>query len=232
MLNKSKRKADNEMSKVNNKSLTKIVISIAIAVVVFIGATLLESYILTDKQTTDVYIAVNDIESGTIINDENMDQFFIKESVKSSLATKNAYKAPTSIKGKTVTNIDKGEIATSNMFLDTQAIAAKVIDPVEVTFSAKDVENSVVGSLREGDTVDIIATYKKDGDTEETISVVAYENVYVIKSYDESYKAIDSTNKDASAMYFKIRINKGQETAFATMLTDAEVTVAKTNVKE
>ena len=231
MFKKSKRKADNEMSKVSSKSITKIVISIAIAAALFIGMTVVESYILSDKQTANVYIAKDSIASGTIITKDNMDKYFEKETINKSLKTNSTYEYSDDIEGKTIIDIDKGEIISANMFLDTKVMSAKVTNPVEVTFSAKDVENSVVGSLREGDTIDIIATYSEAGINSETTSTVEYENVYIIKSYDESYKPIDSNDKDATAMYFKIQIERENETAFASMMNDMDVTVAKTNIK-
>lgn len=146
--------------------------------------------------------------------------------VNSSLVTKSTITNMEDIKGKACINIEQGEIITSNMFYDATYVNQKFKDSVEITFSAQNIENSVVGTLREGDLIDVIVT-KTDQLTNTTISEVAYSNIYVIATYDESYAEIDSGNKDSQAVYFRLYLEREQETEFATLLNDGHFTIAK-----
>lgn len=226
MFKKSKRKADNELANTQKQSLIKIVISLVVAVLVWIGATSFESYLLSDKNTTEVIVANKNIEDGTVISKDNVEEYFTEMIVNSSLVTKSTIKDMKDIKGKACIKIEQGEIITSNMFYDATYVNEKFNDPVEVTFSAKNVENSVVGTLREGDLVDIIVS-TTDPTTNVTISEVLYSNVYIIATYDENYVKVEDENKDSQAVYFKIYLERDQEAEFATLLSNGNFTIAK-----
>ena len=75
----SKRRSDQEQrnkSKFDSKSITRIVISLFVAIVAGIGITSEESYLLSDKNVTSVVIAAADIKEGTLIDDTNVNEYF------------------------------------------------------------------------------------------------------------------------------------------------------------
>ena len=226
MFKRSKRKADNELANTQKHSLTKIVISLVIAIIAWVGATSIESYLLSDKNTSQLIVANKDIEDGTVFSKKNRNQYFTKTIVNSSLVTSSSITDINQIKGKADIKIDKGEIITANMFHDSSYVNKKIKDPVEITFSAKDIENSVVGTLREGDLVNIIVTVT-DPTSGSTSSSILYSNVYLLSVYDDSYTKIESDNKTANAVYFKIYIEKGEQTNFAKMLSEGNITITK-----
>lgn len=226
LFKKSKRRADNDITNKQKQSLVKIVISFTIAILVWVGATSFESYLLSDKNTTEIIVASKPITEGTVISSKNVEEYFTEMIVNTSLVTESTITNMEDIKGKACITIEQGEIITSNMFRDTSYVNKKFKDPVEITFSAQDIENSVVGTLREGDLIDVIVT-RTDPATGEIKSEVPYSNIYVIATYDESYTEIESGNKDSQAVYFRIYLEREQETEFATLLNDGHFTIAK-----
>lgn len=226
MFKKSKRKADNDLAVTQKQSLVKVVVSLVVAILVWIGATSFESYLLSDKNTTEVIVANKNIEDGTVINQKNVEEYFTKMIVNTSLVTKSTITDIKDIKGKAVIKIEQGEIVTENMFYDATYVNKKFKDPVEITFSAKNIENSVVGTLREGDLVDIIVS-TTDSITNTTVSEVAYSNVYIIATYDENYVKVENGNKNSQAVYFKIYLEREQEAEFASLLSSGNFTIAK-----
>ena len=226
MFKKSKRRADNDFQNTQKRSLTKIIISIVIAAVLWIGAVSIESFMLSDKSTTSIVVANKTIKEGTVIDSQNQEDYFSTMRINSALVTKSTVTDMSEIKGKASVNIDKGSIISSNSFYDATYVNEKFTDPAEITFSAKDIENSVVGTLRKGDLIDIIVS-KTDQETGSTLSEVIYSEVYVIAAYDENYLLIDGGNKDSQAVYFKIYLEREEETTFASLLNDGNITITK-----
>lgn len=83
-----------------------------------------------------------------------------------------------------------------------------------------------IGTLREGDLVDIIVS-TTDPITNTTVSEVAYSSVYIIATYDESYVKVENGNKNSQAVYFKIYLEREQEAEFASLLSSGNFTIAK-----
>lgn len=226
MFKRSKRRADNDISATQKNSLVKIIISLCVAVALWVGATSFESYLLSDKQMTEVLVANKMITSGTVLTEKTAEQYFTKMMVNSSLVTGSTVKDYKDIKGKTLIDIDKGIIASKKMFLDASYVNEKFEEPVEMTFSTMSIQNSVVGTIREGDLVDIIVT-KKDEYSEGLVSEVVYSDVYIIATYDSSYVKLGNEDRSSQAVYFKIFIERAEETNFATLINEGNFTITK-----
>lgn len=209
-----------------SKSIVRIVISLLIAVVTFIGAISLESYLLSDKSVEKVVVAKQAINKGTMITDDNNDKYFEVISVKTSLKTPLTYTDISKIKGKVLTDIEPGEMVTANRFSDTKNVEKDLEDPVEITFAVANVENGVCGSIRAGDVCDIM--YKSSANNMSVDeSALLIENAYIIDTYDSSGVKIDSSNKEAQSMYFKIYVNRAEEAAINKIFAGNDITVTK-----
>lgn len=209
-----------------SKSIVRIVISLLIAVVTFIGAISLESYLLSDKSVEKVVVAKQAINKGTMITDDNNDKYFEVISVKTSLKTPLTYTDISKIKGKVLTDIEPGEMVTANRFSDTKNVEKDLEDPVEITFAVANVENGVCGSIRAGDVCDIM--YKSSvNNMSVDESAILIENAYIIDTYNSSGVKIDSSNKEAQSMYFKIYVNRAEEAAINKIFAGNDITVTK-----
>lgn len=230
MFKKNKRKSVQEKAnKLETKSLTRIVISMFIAVIAWAGMIAFEAHLLSDKNVTDVIIAKKNIEAGTYIDENNQSEFFETIAVNSDLVTETTITDASTIEGKVLCSLSAGEIVSTNQFFNTAFVNTSIKDPVSVSFAIEKADSGLNGYLRRGDLVDIIITKKaEDGTTE---SNVYMENTYIINAYDEAFVKISEDDTTSKAVYFEIYIEKEKEAEFSQILTDYTVSLVRNPVE-
>ena len=211
-----------------NKSLTKALVAILVAIIGWTGLTFVESYILTDKNVTSVVIASADISQGTIITENNVDEYFKTEKVNSDLVTKKTITNVKDIKGKFLTDMAAGEIVTSDRYYET-GDTRELKNPVNLTFAAGSAENSVNGTIRGGDIVDIYVSVR-DNDT--TTYQLARENVYIENAYDSSYVKIDSADQTTVASSFLVKLEENDAANFKNAISQGDLLMVKKDVNQ
>lgn len=211
-----------------NKSLTKALVAILVAIIGWTGLTFVESYILTDKNVTSVVIASADIPQGTIITEDNAENYFKKENVNSDLVTKTTVTDIKNIEGKFLTNVSAGEIITSDRYYKT-GDTRDLKNPVNLTFASGSAENSVNGSIRGGDIVDI---YVSTTVNEITTYQLARENVYIENAYDSSYAKIDSADQAAVASSFLVKLEEDDAANFKNAISKGDLLMVKKDIDQ
>lgn len=211
-----------------NKSLTKALVAILAAIIGWTGLTFVESYILADKNVTSVVIASADIPQGTIITEDNAGNYFKKENVNSDLVTKTTVTDIKSIEGKFLTNMSAGEIVTSDRYYKTND-TRKLKNPVNLTFASGSAENSVNGSIRGGDIVDIYVSTTVD---QTTTYQLAKENVYIENAYDSSYVKIDSSDQAAVASSFLVKLEEDDAASFKNAICNGDLLMVKKDIDQ
>lgn len=223
----SKRKSEQEKkNRYDSKSIVRVVVSLLVAVLAFVGTVSFESYLLSDKSTATVVVAKESVTRGTVIDENNRDKYFDTITVNSSLKTKETYTDLSDVYGKTLISFEAGQIITKNQLSDTERATDGMKEPVEFTFSIKDMANGVAGTIRAGDICDILIL-SKDNTNVVSNSRLVLENVYILTTYDESGTEIASDDATAKSMTFKIYLNKNDEAIFNQLLTENDVTVTK-----
>lgn len=227
MFNKgNKRKANQEKkNKYASKSLTRVIVSLFVAILAWIGATTFEAYLLSDKNVAEVIVAEKNIPSGTLIDESNRNKYFSIKTVNSNLVTKETLTKLENVSGKTATNISSGEIITSHRFYDTEIVNYNLKDPVEITFTVNSADKAVCGRIRKGDLIDIIGIIEDD--KQGPVSKEIKKNVYVLEAYDSAGVVIDSADTESQAISFKIYIERSEVPNCNMMFGTAEITVAK-----
>jgi len=226
-LNTGKKRKANKKEKQNkysSKSLTRIVISLFLAIVAWIAATSFEAYLLSDKNTETVIVATKDIPAGTWIDENNYSNYFGTKIVNSNLVTKETMSDASLIKGKVIVNISQGEMITSNRFLDTSYVDTSIVDPVSFTFTVDDMLNAVCGEIRRGDLVDIIGVF--DGNHGSAAKIIR-KNAYIVEAYDVSGKSIADDDFTTQAVSFKIYIERNNAPSYSLTFNETPVTVVK-----
>lgn len=211
-----------------NKSLTKALVAILVAIIGWTGLTFVESYILTDKNVTSVVIASVDIPQGTVITKDNAENYFKKENVNSDLVTKATVTDIKNIEGKFLTNVAAGEIVTSDRYYET-GDTRELKNPVSLTFAAGSAENSVNGTIRGGDIVDI---YVSVSDNNSTTYQLARENVYIENAYDSSYARIDSADQTTVASTFLVKLEEDDAANFKNAISQGDLLMVKKDVNQ
>lgn len=230
---KSKRKSEQEKqnkSRFEAKSITRVVVSLFVAVAAFIGATYYESYLLSDKNVTSVVVATADIKKGMLIDETNVNEYFKMKEVNSSLVSKDTLQSLDDITGKTSVDITKGEIITSQRLIDISKERDRFKDPVIITYAVTEPSYAVGGSLREGDIVDIMEVIT-DEETGKTTSQVLIEDAYILTAWDNSGNVISRDDTAASAMSFAVYVEREEEENFNPAV-HTEISMSKVVLSE
>ena len=228
----SKRRSDHEKkdrSKFDSKSITRIVISLFVAAAVSIGATYYEAYLLSDKNVTPVVIAIENVKEGTLIDESNVNEYFKLKEVNSSLVSDNTVKSLDSLSGKATVDITKGEIVTTQRFMDTSEERDKFKNPVMITYTVTDASYAVGGTIREGDIVDILEIVTTETGTKE--SQVLVKDAYVLKACDGSGNVISRDDTTSIAMSFTVYVERDEECNYNPKMHE-ELSVTKVVLAE
>lgn len=227
MFKKSKRRENQpqEGGKLNSKSMVRIAISLLVAIVAFVGLTMFESYVLSDKDTKTVIVASKDIPTGTFIDEDNRNTFFEEKVVNAALVTSTTFTKVEDVEGKILTDVSKGEIITQNRLFNTAYVNQEFSDPVMVSFAILTAEDGLNGHIRKGDLVDLVYTSKNDlGEASATLFL---ENVYIINAYDASYVKIEDEDLSTQAMYFDIYIEHDNAEFFNAIAGSSNISIVK-----
>lgn len=176
-----------------------IIISFILAVIVFFGLIVYSRTLIAPEGTTDIYIAKNKIEKGTVVKEDNILTLFEKvEDVNNKAVIEGAFHSENEltdlIDRVASENIQKGEMISANRFIDKESIFANNDNIVEVSISSSDISEIVGGILREGDFINISMV---DPVTKDSTRIL--ENVYIDKAFSTDGTKIDRDDTMAAA---------------------------------
>jgi hypothetical protein len=188
------------------KNFGRIIISLIVSIVIFIGLLVIQQTILAPNGTSKVYISNNTIDKGTLINLDNVDKLFKEKKVDGELKVSNAVIDKKDLINKIAnTEIEKGSVISNSSFIDKDNVLSKIKNMVETSIKVNDISEVVGGTLRTGDIVNISTVNQI---TKESESVL--ENVYVNKVFASDGREINRSDK-TSAMTINILISKEDE---------------------
>lgn len=227
MFKKGKSRTKEKKEHTASKSLTKWAVTLVVGLVVWVGLTAAQAYVLTDKDISPAVYALNDIEEGTIISSKNVKDYFGVESVNSALITTTTYTSLDDITGRLVTPVSKGEILSSTKVKDSSTVNSGIKDPVEVSFAVSRADSAVNGYIRAGDVVDLYIAEDTEEDTVHKTNKLLLSNVYIVASYDSSYLEIQSNDTTSTALYFVIEMERDDVAKFYDAAGDNDVTMVR-----
>lgn len=205
------------------KNFGKVVVSLIIAIVLFVALLFIESKVIAPNGTTNVVIAISDIDKGVVITSENVNTYFKeKENVDGELEVSNSIKSLNElVDTKVNSNINKGEVISQNDILDKDNILADIQDPIEVSLKVEDISQMVGGTIREGDIIDISVV---DAISLENKSVLS--NVYINKAFGADGAEISRDNT-TSVLVVNVIISKQDEAILNSSLETGVVRISK-----
>lgn len=205
------------------KNFGKVVISLIIAIILFVALLFIESKVIAPNGTTNVVIATSDIDKGVVITSENVNTYFKeKENVDGELEVSNSIKSLDElIDTKVNSNINKGEVVSQNDVLDKESILADIQDPIEVSLKVEDISQMVGGTVREGDMIDISVVDEISLENKAVLS-----NVYVNKAFGADGVEISRDNS-TSVLVVNIIISKEDEAILNSSLETGVVRISK-----
>ena len=193
------------MKNIKPKSL---IISACVAIVVFIALLFVEKSLLKPNGTVEGFVAVSDIDKGTVITEENISKLFTeKNNIDGALEVTGA--------------INKGEVVSNNSFISKDDKFKDIDDLVEVSFNVSDISQVVGGILRSGDIIDISII---DNNTNE--SMIVLEDIYVDKAISSDGLQIDRSS-DLSALTINILVSKDDSEKLNSYLNKGTLRISK-----
>ncbi|MFQ9672657.1 MAG: SAF domain-containing protein [Clostridium paraputrificum] len=208
------------MKNIKPKSL---IISACVAIVVFIALLFVEKSLLKPNGTVEGFVAVSDIDKGTVITEENISKLFTeKNNIDGALEVSGAVKTKDDLINKVAKeNINKGEVVSNNSFISKDDKFKDIDDLVEVSFNVSDISQVVGGILRSGDIIDISII---DNNTNE--SMIVLEDIYVDKAISSDGLQIDRSS-DLSALTINILVSKDDSEKLNSYLNKGTLRISK-----
>lgn len=208
------------MKNIKPKSL---IISACVAIVVFIALLFVEKSLLKPNGTVEGFVAVSDIDKGTVITEENISKLFTeKNNIDGALEVSGAVKTKDDLINKVAKeNINKGEVVSNNSFISKDDKFKDINDLVEVSFNVSDISQVVGGILRSGDIIDISII---DNNTNE--SMIVLEDIYVDKAISSDGLQIDRSS-DLSALTINILVSKDDSEKLNSYLNKGTLRISK-----
>jgi len=179
--------------KKGSKKLGGVLFSLVMAIALFITLLMVEKNIMTPNGLRNVYVATSDIESGTVIGEEEIERLFKLKEVDGDLAVTNYVTDLSSLVGRITTRgIEKGTVVSSNGFEDLEKFRRLEENPVYITVAVEGLDRTVAGNIRPGDIVSLMYTDKSTGQSDLVFNEKIVDTVYGIDG--KELKRSDSGN--------------------------------------
>ena len=189
----------------NKKKFGKIVLSLIVAIVTFIGLLFMQRNILKPNGEVTMVVATQKIDKRTLIDEKNINELFTEKKIDGDLKVDNGVFNKSDLLNKVTDDyIEKNEILASSSFVeDTSLVDMK--DPVEVSVRASDISQVVGGVIRANDKINISIINEITKQEEKVL-----DNVHVSRVFGSDGKEIKSSENN-SALNINIIISKEDE---------------------
>ena len=220
-----------ERNRRNN--MKRITISALVAFILFVALTIIQSSILNQETKVSVYQVKKDIHEGTKITEENFDSYLSTKDVQASLIPDGYITDSSLIIGKFVNrNYKAKDVITVDGLNDSEsAYNSGIKSPVKLSFSVSNLSDSVSGTLREGDYINIYGMRNAHNAAGEVIiatnATYTFKHIYIEKAYNSSGDVIDSADREAEALMFTIVIEEGDVDLFNEMVANCTLKLVK-----
>ena len=179
-----------------------------------------------------VVCAACDIDANTFIKASDMDKYFKVVDVEAAILSDNIYSNLKELPAEgfyVETDLSKKQMLTKEAIEEKDAVMDKYVDDTELTsIKVNAFDNSVSGSVRHGDIVNV---YAKDPATNQLILMVS--NVYVEAAYDSSgnslTKEYEEENGEATAVVFTVKVAPNEIEAMNTAICYEDIQLYLTN---
>lgn len=227
-----------ERNRRNN--IKRLVISACFALLVFVALIVIQNSILNQEKKETVYQVIKDIDVGTKITENNINDYLALKEVQVSLIPSGYITTPEDVQGKFINREYKvNDIITSDGITDTENLYTKLIEnPIEITFSTDDIASAVGGTIREGDYINIYGLRKPSAESNpsaENLYLVdedfTFQHVYVTKVFDSSGKevVVGNENSDSTSVVtiISVILSENDIEQFNEMLKNCSIKVTK-----
>lgn len=220
-----------ERNRRNN--MKRITISALVAFILFIALTIIQSSILNQETKVTVYQVQKDIYDGTKITEDNFNEYFATKAVQASLIPDGYITDSSLIIGKFVNRDYKArDVITVDGLNDSEALYNSNIEhPVKLSFQVGNLSDSVSGTIREGDYINIYGMKNgKNADGEVVLltnQTYTFKHIYIERAYNSAGDIIDTADKNSEALMFTIIIEEDDVSLFNEMVANCNLKLVK-----
>ena len=220
-----------ERNRRNN--MKRITISALVAFILFIALTIIQSSILNQETKVTVYQVQKDIYNGTKITEDNFNEYFATKAVQASLIPDGYITDSSLIIGKFVNRDYKArDVITVDGLNDSEALYNSNIEhPVKLSFQVGNLSDSVSGTIREGDYINIYGMKNgKNADGEVVLltnQTYTFKHIYIERAYNSAGDIIDTADKNSEALMFTIIIEEDDVSLFNEMVANCNLKLVK-----
>lgn len=204
-----------------------IIISLLLSLVIFFVLLIVADSMTAPDKTNwkDAYVAVKDIEKGTLISKDDFDEMFVLQKIPTELHASSAISDKKQLIGNTTTrSLSAKEIVTNNKisFLSEMEYANDNIeDCTEVSVSFDSLNTSLAGKLRNGDIINLDVVTKNGG------PITLAENVYISHAYDSNGIEIIDDEGENTVSTITVLISDADRSNFLSGVAKGSVYVSK-----
>lgn len=206
-----------------------VVICFILAVVLYAGLLILEHAIITEDDTNNVYVALNDVSPDTYITEDNFDEYFVlSERAVRTLPTGCITDKNNLINHTVREYLAAGNVATDSILKSREAMVSDIKDGVIISFSVSNATKAVSGRVRPGDRVNVWTVNDTSNNklkSEESVPIA--KNLYIIDTFDSSGVRIPVNDETSIATMFTVMIPSEIEDAFYEEIFNNEIILSK-----
>lgn len=204
------------MGKERKREPVVILTAAAAAVAVILIFFAVGTKLLAGQETVQAVAARTYIKKGTKITEQNLKELTTVVQVEKGVVPNTAVTDISILSGKVL----KDSVEPKQMILQTDLTDKKMAsegmhNPMELTFSASSVADSVGGIIRSGDLIHVGVTVReKDGSV---CYKLAGENVYVVEALDENGNPVEEKDGGMCTMFRVLMDQKDAERMMETI---------------
>lgn len=215
---------EKEMNKKEKQGkIWPVVLCLFLAGGIFILLLNMEAKQLARYEKGMTVVALTDVEAGKEITEENLKELFaVVERPLSDIPDAAYHETDRLIGQYAQSGIDAGSVITKSMLGDLSRVQD---DMVLLGVNMKALEQSVAGTLRAGDVIDIYTVRQEEDDSVEIEK--ALEQVTIDRSYTGTGAVIRKEDDTSIAQYLTIPVHKEAVGAFYKALEDCKIEIVK-----
>lgn len=213
-----------EKANSTKREIIMILAAAAAALVVMLFFLTAGTKVLSGYETVRVATVRKDIAKGTKITEENLKEFFELREVNKSMLPEHTMADLNQLKGQILcVPLQKNEIVTEKDMNNLARLKVSMLDPIELTFTATSVSDSVGGIIRSGDVINVGITYQTDEG--QARYRTAGENIYVIAAMDDSGKSVPPQDSKTACTMFRVIMEQQDAEKFLETLREGDETI-------
>lgn len=204
----------------NNRNLFGLVLSVLVAVSVFVGLVSYQTSVLSNYEKVSRVVAIKDMPDGIRITAQNVNDYFQMDEIEATHDVTKPVEAVEDLIGYvSASEIAKGQTASYVNFTNESELLSWIKDPVHISFTVSKAGDALGGTIRAGNIIDVNVSSKDE-------VILAGESLYVTAVYDTNY-ALLTENDTNPALTIEVVIDAAEAADFVSAISSGSIYVSR-----